>query len=142
MQATARMASVVSSTPPARRRLIRDVRLTSASVVIDAAINTTDFVAAWIASHRKFIGGSELRLIRNEQYGRTLCWEFETASHYVQFLAWDNAFCLDLHALNKDSGEDDYLVAGSCDDMAGVSSRLDSFISWMQTHPRYNTASP
>ena len=28
MQATARMASVVSSTPPARRRLIRDVRPT------------------------------------------------------------------------------------------------------------------
>jgi hypothetical protein len=110
--------------------------------VIEATASTTDFVATWVASHREIIGGIELRLIRNEQYGRTLCWEFETASHYVQFLAWDHGFSVDLQALNKDSGADDYLVAGSCDDMAGVSGRLDSFTLWMQTHPTYSTALP
>jgi len=110
--------------------------------VIEAPTSTTDFVAAWVAAHQNHIGGIELRFIRNEEYGRTLCWEFETASHYVQFLAWDHAFCLDLQALNKDSGADDFIVAGSCDDMAGVSARLDSFISWMQTSPVYSTALP
>jgi hypothetical protein len=117
-------------------------RQNKSPLVIEAPSSTTDFVAAWIASHRNQIGGSELQVIRNEQYGRTLCWEFETASHFVQFLAWDHAFCLDLLALNKDSGADDFIVAGSCDDIAGVSARLDSLISWMKTDPAYSTALP
>lgn len=110
--------------------------------MIESPTSTTDFVAAWVASHRNQIGGCELRLIRNEQYGRTLCWEFETLSHYVQFLAWDHAFCLDLLALNKASGANDFIVAGPLDNIAGVSARLDSFISWMQTNPAYSTTLP
>ena len=110
--------------------------------MIEASTSTTYFVAAWVAVHRNHIGGSELRFIRNEEYGPTLCWEFETASHYVQFLAWDHGYSLDLQALSKDTGADDFIVAGSCDDMPGVSARLDSFISWMQTCPAYSTSLP
>jgi hypothetical protein len=142
MQATARRLSVVSETSCPRRRLIRDVRLTSQRPVSEATPCTTDFVASWVTAHRGSIGGAQLRLIRQDQYGPTLCWEFETVSHYIQFLAWDHDYCVDLHALHKDSGADHFLVAGSCEDIVGVSSRLDSFLSWMQTHPTYSTALP
>jgi hypothetical protein len=132
--------SLNSSFPPPVHPLYRSAE--KSPLVTEAPIFTTDFVAAWVDLHRNQIGGSELRLIRNEQYGRTLCWEFETASHYVQFLAWDHAFCLDLLALNKDSGANDFVVAGSCEDITCVNARLDSFVSWMQTNPAYSTALP
>lgn len=93
----------------------------------------TDYVAAWVEAHREEIGGTELRLIRQEQHGRTFCAEFETARHFLQFCAWDYAYCLDILALNMETGADDYIVAGECDGISGLSARLDNFLRWFAT---------
>lgn len=79
----------------------------------------TDYVAAWVEAHREEIGGTERRLIRQEEHGRTFCAEFETAGHLLQFCAWDHAYCLDILALNMEIGVDDYSVAGECDGISG-----------------------
>jgi len=94
----------------------------------------TDFVAAWIASHRHEIGGTDLRFIRQEQHGRTLCAEFETVQHLLQVCAWDHAYCLDILALNKATGADAYIVAGECDGISGLTERLDGFLQWLNVN--------
>ena len=56
MQATARMASVVSSTPPARRRLIRDVRpptRIAVNLLYDIEAAWVDSASAAIVSHAR-----------------------------------------------------------------------------------------
>ena len=98
--------------------------------------SATDHIAAWLASHRDQIGGTQLKFIRQDTYGRTLCAEFETAKHLIQFCAWDQGCCLDIIALDKDSPSDAYAysVAGECDGSAGLSERLQGFLSWLAVH--------
>jgi hypothetical protein len=94
----------------------------------------TDYVAEWITSHRHEIGGTQLRLIKSEEHGRTFSAEFETPTYLLQFLAWDHAYCLDLLALNKGTGRDDYIVAGECDGVADFSARLEAFLQWINVN--------
>jgi hypothetical protein len=93
--------------------------------------NATDYVAAWITAHRSEIGGTQLKIFRQEQYGRTYCAEFETLKYLIQFCAWDHANCLDIQALDKGSGSDAYMVAGDCDGVEGLSDRLNTFLRWL-----------
>ena len=92
----------------------------------------TDYVAEWIDLHRNEIGGTQIKLFRQEQYGRTLCAEFETIQHLIQFSAWDHASCLDILALNKATEADAYNVAGECNGIAGLTQRLDTFLLWLK----------
>lgn len=94
----------------------------------------TDYVAEWITAHRDEIGGNEVKFARQEKYGRTLCAEFDTADHLIQFCAWDNASCLDILALNKTTGADAYIVAGECDGVVGLRQRLDAFLHWLNVN--------
>ena len=96
--------------------------------------NATNHVAEWVASHRNQIGGTQLKFARQEKYGPTFCAEFETSKYHLQFLAWDQGCCVDLLALNKDTGCDDYIVAGECDGRAGVSARLEAFLHWLKVN--------
>ena len=94
----------------------------------------TDYVAAWIISHRNDIGGTQLRLIQQDEYGRTFCAEFETPRYFIQFCAWDHAVCLDILVLNKETGGDDYIVAGECNGISGLAERLDAFLHWLNVN--------
>jgi hypothetical protein len=94
----------------------------------------TDYVAKWIASHRDEIGGTDIRFIRQEKYGRTLCAEFETPKYLLQLCAWDHAHCLDILALEKENGGNAYIVAGECDGVTGLSERLETFLHWLNVN--------
>lgn len=91
----------------------------------------TDYVADWVSAHRAKIGGTQLSLIRQEDHGRTFCIEFETGKYFLQIRAWDHAYCLDILALNKESGAEEYIVAGDCDGIPGLSARLEGFLQWL-----------
>lgn len=75
-------------------------------------------------------GGTQLRIFRQEEHGPTFCAEFETPKYFLEFRAWDFGCCLDLLALNKDTGRDVYVMAGPCDGIEGFSARFDSFLLW------------
>ena len=94
----------------------------------------TDFVAAWVASYREQIGGTQIKFVQQDTYGRTFCAEFETAKHLIQFCAWDHASCLDIIALDKAAGTDAYVVSGECNGASSLSERLHSFLSWLAVH--------
>jgi hypothetical protein len=92
-----------------------------------------DYVAEWITSHRKQLGGTNHTSKWREKYSRAFCAEFETPTHVIQVCAWDNAYCLDIPALNKATGSDDYIVVGDCGGVAGLSARLNTFPIWLDT---------
>ena len=94
----------------------------------------TDYVASWITTHRNEIGGTQLKLFRQAQYGQTLCAEFETAKFLIQFCAWDHADCLDILALDKETGGDAYVMAGDCDGVTGLLDRLETFLHWLNVN--------
>jgi hypothetical protein len=60
-----------------------------------------DYVAEWIASHRKQLGGTNHTSKWREEYSRAFCAEFETPRYLLQVCAWDHACCLDIQALNR-----------------------------------------
>jgi len=96
----------------------------------------TDFVAEWITSHRHEIGGTEVKFHRHDKYGRTLCAEYDTDEHLIQFCAWDHASCIDIRAINNASGADAYLVSGECEGVEGLTQRLDAFLHWLNINER------
>ena len=100
----------------------------------DNSQKATDFVAAWVASRREQIGGTQLKFIQQDAHGRTFCAEFETAKHLIQFCAWDHGSCLDILALDKATGANAYVVSGECNGTAGLSQKLHGFLSWLTIH--------
>jgi hypothetical protein len=100
----------------------------------------SDYVAAWITNHRNEIGGTQLRFAWREEYSRMFCAEFETMKYLIQFCAWDHACCLDIQALNKETGGDDYIVAGECNGAAGLYVRLDTFLHWLNINEQNRNA--
>ncbi len=63
------MSNFVPETPTDLTRRIEGVRCYVSSVNEDQT-KATDFVAAWIASHRHEIGGTDLRFIRQAWFGK------------------------------------------------------------------------
>ena len=115
-------------------------RLQRGPLTVEITPKTTDYVAEWIAAHRNEIGGKDLKFVRQDQYGRTLCAEFETPKYLIQFCAWDHANCLDILALNKETEADDYCVAGDCEGVEGLSERLNKFLRWLEVNEPNRTA--
>lgn len=71
-----------------------------------------------------------------------MCVEFETQKYFLQFCAWDHACCLDIQALNKTTGDNDYIVAGDCGGVTGLSLRLDTFLHWLNVNEPNRGGSP
>ena len=94
----------------------------------------TDFVAAWLTANRGELGGTDHTSKWSEEYSRSFCAEFETPKYLIQLCAWDHACCLDIQALNKATGSDDYIVAGDCDGVTGLSARLNTFLQWLNAN--------
>ena len=93
-----------------------------------------DFIAEWIAAHRDELGGRNHTSQWREEFSRAFYAEFETPRYLIQLCAWDHACCLDIQALNKATGSYDHLVAGDCDDIAGLRQRLDGFLLWLNAN--------
>lgn len=104
--------------------------------MLDSQKYASDFVAEWVDAHKAEIGGNQLRFDWREEYSRMFCAEFETSTHLLQFCAWDHAFCLDIQALNKATGNDDYIVAGECNGFVGLSERLNQFLKWLKENEK------
>lgn len=94
----------------------------------------TDFLAEWVAAHREELGGTDHTSKWSEEYSRTFCADFETPNYLIRFCAWDHACCLDIQALNKATGADDYIVAGDCAGVPGLTQRLDDFLYWLNVN--------
>jgi len=97
-------------------------------------IKPSDYVAAWVTAHRSELGGTQQKFAWREEYSRMFCAEFETPMYLIQFCAWDHACCLDIIALNKATTHEDYLVAGECAGVTGLSARLDAFLQWLDAN--------
>lgn len=91
----------------------------------------SDHVAAWITTHRSEIGGTQISFAWREEYSRAFCAEFETHKYLINISAWDHACCLDILAVNKTTGHEDYISTGDCDGVAGLSGRLETFLHWL-----------
>jgi len=96
----------------------------------------TDFVADWVAAHRDQFQATDHTSKWSTQNGRTFCADFETPTHFIQLCAWDHACCLDIQALNKDTGAHDYIVAGECAGTPALAQRLDAFLHWITVNKR------
>ena len=103
---------------------------------MEDAARATDFVADRVAAHRDKVGATDHTFKWSGQNGRTFCAEFETPTYFIQFCAWDHACCLDIQALNKDTGTHDYIVAGSCAGIPALTQRLDAFLHWIAASER------
>ena len=108
--------------------------------MIDDPQTPTDFVAAWITTHRNEIGGTQLKFAWREEHSRAFCAEFETMKYLIQFCAWDHACCLDIQVLNKVTGGDDYIVAGECNNVEGLLERLNTFLHWLNINEQNRNA--
>jgi hypothetical protein len=51
----------------------------------------------------------------------------------IDICCWNNADCLDIIALNKNTKKEDFMVAGECDGQMGLSQRLREFLAWLKT---------
>jgi hypothetical protein len=102
--------------------------------LIDAHAVPSDYVAAWITTHRDEIGGTLQKSVWREDSSRMFCAEFETLVYIIQFCAWDHGCCLDIIALNKATTHEDYIEAGECAGVTGLSVRLDAFLHWLDAN--------
>jgi hypothetical protein len=119
------------SEPPSAVAELEVVRRFYACPMNEEPPKPTDYVAAWITAHRNEIGGTQQKFAWREEYSRAFCTEFETRKYLIQFCAWDHACCLDILTLNKATGETDYIVAGECEGVTGLTQRLDAFLHWL-----------
>jgi len=102
----------------------------------------TDYVANWIATHQREIGGSPIKFDRREEHSSALNAGFETPKFLIDICAWDHACCLDILVLNKKSGGTDYMVCGECDGLLGLAQRLETFLRWLNENESDRNPSP
>jgi hypothetical protein len=100
----------------------------------------TDYVAAWVTTHREAIGGEQRKFAWREEYSREFCAEFETEKYLIQLCAWDHACCLDIQVLNKATNKDEYSVAGDSNGVAGLLERLETFLHWINVNEQNRSA--
>lgn len=104
-----------------------------ASVVNDLSISPRDHVAAWLCANEHRIGSSPIKFERCEKPAQTLDVWFSTPEYLIDITTWDHAFCLDIVVLNQKTGTTIYCVAGSCEDNAGLTHRLNEFLLWLES---------
>jgi len=97
------------------------------------SISTRDHVTAWLATSQHRIGSAPTKFERHETPAKTLGVRFSTPKYLIDICAWDHAFCLDIVVLSQNTGETEYCVAGSCEDISGLTRRLDDFLLWLES---------
>jgi len=92
-----------------------------------------DQVEQWLLEKQSLLGVSPYSWVRSDQHAETFHACYETNVHLVQVSCWNHAWCLDIFALNKESGETDFSVAGPCDGREGLAERLSEFAHWLES---------
>ena len=101
---------------------------------MDGSPTPRDEVEAWIRLHQHRIGTlTRLRRVEAPSYGLS-AW-FESPGYLIDIAAWDNAYCLDITALNVATRTTDYFVAGPCEGKPEAARRLETFLRWLESRP-------
>jgi hypothetical protein len=92
------------------------------------------FVSAWLAANYEQLSLKQLKFEVTDAHAKTLSAWYETPEYLVDIAVWDHAFCLDILVLDQSSQQLVFSEAGSCGDIVGLSTRLNSFTSWLTAH--------
>lgn len=90
-----------------------------------------DTVESWLSDNEPRIGGKRLKFERDDQYAEKFVAWYETDTHFFDIACWNHASCLDVLAINKDSGQNDFAEAGACDGAERLVDRLERFAAWV-----------
>jgi hypothetical protein len=91
-----------------------------------------DSVEEWVRLNQHRIG-TLTKLKRVEEPSFCINAWFETSNYIIDICAWDNAFCLDIEALNIATEKTDFCVAGPCENGKALIHRLEMFLQWIES---------
>lgn len=94
----------------------------------------TSIVSEWLRENHQRLSLRQVKLETAETHGKTLSARYETSEHLIQICVWDHAHCLDILVFDQSCGALAYSEAGPCESLAGVSTRLKSFLNWANAH--------
>jgi hypothetical protein len=92
-----------------------------------------EVVQGWLKEHQTQIGVEPSKWESSDLYAEKFIAWYETDTHLIDICCWNNADCLDIIALNKNTKKEDFMVAGECDGQMGLSQRLREFLAWLKT---------
>jgi len=95
-------------------------------------IEPRDHVENWLRQHQTRIGVPASKWQRSELHAEMFNAWYETEKYLIDICCWNHACCLDIIALNKQSKTEDFIVAGDCDGLEGLSERLAYFENWLE----------
>ena len=91
-----------------------------------------DVVEAWLEVNGARLG-NRVKFHRYESPSQTLVVWFETSKFLMEILVWDHACCLNIEAMNIQTGKADFYVGGPCEKFSDLTERLDAFLTWYES---------
>jgi hypothetical protein len=86
-----------------------------------------EIVAGWLENNNDLIGLTKLRLVSAESPVQKLSGWYETKDLLIDLSVWENACCLDIEVIDKESKQFVFSEQGPCGDIDGLSARLQQF---------------
>jgi hypothetical protein len=95
-------------------------------------ITARDIVEQWLKENQSLIGVPPSEWKRSDQYAETFHTWYETKNYLLDLTCWNYAYCLDIFAMNKITGDQEFGVSGACEGEIGLRDRLSSFMIWLE----------
>jgi hypothetical protein len=92
-----------------------------------------EFVTGWLENNNDLIGLTKLRLVSAESPVQKLSGWYETKDLLIDLSVWENACCLDIEVIDKESKQFVFSEQGPCGDIDGLSARLQQFSQCIST---------
>lgn len=89
-----------------------------------------DTAEEWLLSNEGRIGVQASEMERQDQHCERFHAWYDTDSHILDITCWNHGPCLDVFALNKQTGDQDFGESGECTGEGEVEARLERLISW------------
>jgi hypothetical protein len=99
-----------------------------------AKTGLTEYVRHWLEAYRSGLGLQEIKLELQEVPLKKLVAWYETPRYVVDIAAWEQAYCLGIMVLDKETDSMIYAVGGACENDEEVYGRLDAFARWLSAH--------
>jgi hypothetical protein len=94
----------------------------------------TVYVKSWLNVYGRDLGLRQLKLELLEIPRRKLIAWYETSRHVIDIAVWEEAYCLGIMVLDKQTDSMIYAVGGACENDDEVYGRLDAFARWLSAH--------
>ena len=94
----------------------------------------TVYVKSWLNAYGRDLGLQQLKLELQEVPTRKLVGWYETSRYVIDIAAWEEAYCLGIMVLDKQTDSMIYALGGACEDDDEVYGRLDAFARWLSAH--------